>query len=385
MTRQVNRLRILIVIGTRPEAIKMAPVIQALQARPEAQVFICSTGQHREMLDQVLALFDIKPDYDLDVMRPNQTPTQAAARVLTALDPLLAELRPDWALVQGDTTTVMAAAIAAHYRQVRVGHVEAGLRTYDRRNPFPEEMNRVVADHVSDLHFAPTPAARDNLLREGIHADTICVTGNTVIDALLQVTERPLSAAANRWLKQTGLDRLASDKRLILVTAHRRENHGRPLRRICAALRQLAARSDIHIIYPVHRNPNVWGPVHEALQDTPGVTLVPPLDYATLAHLMKRSALILTDSGGIQEEAPSLGTPVLTLRETTERPEAVLAGAALVVGADTERIVRAATRLLDDAEAYAAMARAVNPYGDGRAGRRIAEALLRGNCDAFIP
>ncbi|MCP4421388.1 MAG: UDP-N-acetylglucosamine 2-epimerase (non-hydrolyzing) [Chloroflexi bacterium] len=384
-------IRILIIIGTRPEAIKMAPVIQLLQNDPQTEVHVCSTGQHRDMLDQVLDLFHIKPDIDLDVMRPNQTPTQVGARVLMALEPLLDDLRPDWMLVQGDTTTVMAASIAAHYRRVRVGHVEAGLRTYDRDNPFPEEMNRVISDHISDLHFAPTLSARDNLLREGIHSDTIHVTGNTVIDALLQIARRPLPVSVSDWFKQEGLDWLdgtdgANDKSLILATAHRRENHGEPLHQICAALRQIAeTRPDIYIVYPVHRNPNVWEPVHELLQDVPRITLVPPVDYATLVHLMKRSALILTDSGGIQEEAPSLGIPVLILRETTERPEAMQAGVAKIVGADTGQIVNEVNRLLDDAAAHDDMAQAVNPYGDGRAGQRIIDVLLRGKCEEFVP
>jgi UDP-N-acetylglucosamine 2-epimerase len=293
-----------------------------------------------------------------------------AARILLALEPVLRAWRPDWVLVQGDTTTVLAASICAHYNHVKVGHVEAGLRTFDRDNPFPEEMNRVATDHVGDLHFAPTAQARDNLLREGIAAERIAVTGNTVIDALLQVAGRDWTPPADDPL--AALDR---DKRTILVTAHRRENFGAPLSNICQALRRLAARRDVQVVYPVHLNPNVWQPVHKVLGQQPDVLLVPPVDYQRLVYLMKRSCLVLTDSGGIQEEAPSLGVPVLVLREVTERPEGVAAGTARVVGTDPERIVAVAGRLLDDEAAYALMAQAVNPYGDGQAARRIAEHL----------
>jgi UDP-N-acetylglucosamine 2-epimerase (non-hydrolysing) len=273
-------------------------------------------------------------------------------------------------LVQGDTTTVVAAALCAHYQRVRVGHVEAGLRSFDRANPFPEEMNRVLADHASDLHFAPTARARENLLREGIPAGGIHVTGNTVIDALLWVAGQPWTPPAGDPL--AGLD---PEKRLILVTAHRRENFGAPLQGICAALRTLAGRGDVQVVYPVHPNPQVWGPVHQALAGAAGVLLLPPVDYRRLVWLMHESALVLTDSGGIQEEAPSLGVPVLVLREVTERPEGVEAGTARVVGTDPERIAAEAGRLLDDAAAYRAMAQAVNPYGDGHAAERIAQIL----------
>ncbi len=365
-------IQVLVVVGTRPEAIKMAAVIHALRQHPDRiQVKVCATAQHREMLDQVLDLFGIVPEIDLDLMQPEQTPSQVAARVLTKLEPVLQAEQPDWVLVQGDTTTVMAAAICAHHNRVRVGHVEAGLRTFDRSCPFPEEMNRVVTDHVSDLHFAPTEWARQNLLREGIPDARIHVTGNTVIDALLQVAGRP-------WEPPEGdlLQRLDPRQRLILVTAHRRENLGAPLQGICTALRTLAARGDVQVIYPVHLNPNVHGPVHRALGDVPNVLLLPPVDYATLVWLLKRCALVLTDSGGIQEEAPALGKPVLVLRQVTERPEGVEAGTARVVGADAERIVFETNRLLDDEAAYQAMARAVNPYGDGHAAERIVAALV---------
>jgi UDP-N-acetylglucosamine 2-epimerase len=359
----------------------MAPVVRRLQANDQTDVTVCVTGQHREMLDQVLELFGIQPDVDLDLMQANQSLNGLTARVLLALDPVLADLQPDWLLVQGDTTTVMAAALAAHNRRIKVGHVEAGLRTYDRANPFPEEMNRVVADHVSDLHFAPTGRSRDALLREAISPDSVFVTGNTVIDALLWAGEQPLPQEALTRLADAGYQ---DGKETILVTAHRRENHGQPIRDICAALARLARdRPERQIVYPVHRNPNIEGPVHELLAGRPGIVLLPPVDYLTLAYLMQNSRLILTDSGGIQEEAPSLGKPVLVLREATERPEAVDAGAVRLVGTDADQIVRQAESLLSDSDAYAAMARAVNPYGDGRAAQRIVDVLVTGKCEEF--
>lgn len=376
------------IFGTRPEAIKMAPIVARLEAQKEQiQSIVCVTAQHRDMLDQVLDLFNIEPDHDLDLMRHNQTPTQVAARVLSALEPLLQEVRPDWILVQGDTTTVMAASIAAHYQHIQVAHVEAGLRTYDRNNPFPEEMNRVVADHVADLCFAPTVTARKNLAREGIDSEKIFVTGNSVIDALLQVADRKIPSQIHQWLVRQGLAENGSDKKnLILVTAHRRENHGQPIRDICRALRQIiAAHPELHIVYPVHRNPNIWQPVQERLGDTEGITLLPPVDYLTLVYLMKRSRLILTDSGGIQEEAPSLNVPVLVLRDTTERPEAVSVGAARVVGTQPQRIVETITRILEDKTLYQAMANAMNPYGDGLTSKRIVQILTTGSCDEFSP
>jgi UDP-N-acetylglucosamine 2-epimerase (non-hydrolysing) len=368
-------IKTLIIMGTRPEAIKMAPVVRELARRPgQFLVRVCATAQHREMLDQVLRIFDIVPDVDLALMQPGQTPTQVAARVFEKLEPVLLAERPDWVLVQGDTTTVLAAAIAAHYHRVRVGHVESGLRSYDRANPFPEEMNRTLADHASDLHFVPTDQARQNLLREGFRDATIRVTGNTVIDALLHVVARPFEP------NEDDLAMVRDDpRRVVLVTAHRRENFGAPLESICDALRTLAGRGDVRIVYPVHLNPNVWSPVHAALAGVPGVTLLAPVDYRTLVWLLQRSTLVLTDSGGIQEEAPSLGKPVLVLREVTERPEGVEAGTARVVGTDAARIVDEANRLLDDAAAYEAMARAVNPYGDGHAAARIADALMEWN------
>jgi UDP-N-acetylglucosamine 2-epimerase (non-hydrolysing) len=393
-------LKVLTILGTRPEAIKLAPVIRELERRSSSVIrrsSVCVTAQHREMLDQVLSLFDIVPDIDLDLMRDRQTPSQVAAQVLSRLEPVLLDEQPDWVLIQGDTTTVMAAAIAAYHLRIKVGHVEAGLRTHDRFNPFPEEMNRVIADHLSDLHFAPTERARQNLRREGILDACIHVTGNTVVDALLWAAKQPPTAQLRKLLQQLEMSRdgcefqvegsrLGSNHnlqpatcnlKLILVTAHRRESFGPPLRRVCSALRELVRRrDDVQVVYPVHLNPNVWGPVHELLGDVPCIRLLPPVDYLTLVHLMKHSTLILTDSGGIQEEAPSLGVPVLVLREVTERPEAVEVGAARVVGTDPERILAEAEWLLDDPVAHAAMARAVNPYGDGHAAERIVDALL---------
>lgn len=367
-------MRVLCVFGTRPEAIKMASVIKELRRHP-GQIIprVCVTAQHRQMLDQVLDTFEIEPDIDLDIMQDRQTPSQVAAQVLSRLEPTLRDEKPDWVLVQGDTTTVMAAAITAYHLRIRVGHVEAGLRTYDRFHPFPEEMNRVIADALSDLHFAPTQQARDNLLREGIPEGSIVVTGNTVIDALLDVAARPWEPEPDSPLRA-----IPVDKRLILVTAHRRESFGRPLQDICAALREIAQGrwDEVHIVYPVHRNPNVWEAVHALLGDVPSITLLPPLDYLSMVYLLKRCDLVLTDSGGIQEEAPSLGKPVLVLRRVTERPEAVEAGAAQMVGTDPDDILSETIRLLDDAQAYAAMARAVNPYGDGQAAERIVAALL---------
>ena len=366
--------RFLVVVGTRPEAIKMAPVIRELRGRlAHGATCVCSTGQHREMLDQALAAFDIVPDIDLAVMQPDQTLSSLSARVLERMDQVLVDQKPEWVLVQGDTTTVTMAAIAAQHRRVRVGHVEAGLRTHDRANPFPEEMNRVLADQMSDLCFAPTERARRNLLREGIADARIAVTGNTAIDALLSLDEARCIPPAGHPAAQ-----VPSGADLILVTAHRRENHDAPLRSICEALARLACerRPGLHIVYPVHRSPHVWEPVHARLHDVPGITLLPPVEYPTLVYLMRRSRLILTDSGGIQEEAPSLRRPVLVLRDVTERPEAVEAGAARVVGTDTDAIVAAVAALLDEPDAYAAMTAAENPFGDGLAARHIVDRLL---------
>lgn len=351
----------------------MAPVVRALRGRPEAVVSrVCVTAQHRHMLDQVLDLFGLAPDYDLDLMQAGQTPVGVIRRVLERLEPVLEAERPDWVLVQGDTTTVMAASLLAFHHRVRVGHVEAGLRTGDKHQPFPEEINRKVTDVVADLHFAPTETARQNLLREAVPAAQIHVTGNTVIDALQQVAAQPYDWAAGPL---AGLPR---DRRLVLVTAHRRENFGAPFLEICAALRYLAERyaGDAHFVYPVHRNPNVHEVAQRELAGLPNLTLLPPLDYLPLVQLLKRCTLALTDSGGIQEEAPGLGVPVLVLRHATERPEAVEAGTARLVGPVRDAIVRETARLLDDPVEHARMARAINPYGDGRAAERIVAALL---------
>lgn len=393
---QTPAIKVLCIFGTRPEAIKMAPVILELHKRPEVECKVCVTAQHRQMLDQVLRLFGITPDYDLNVMEDNQTPTQVAAAVLSRLEPVLQEEKPDWVLVQGDTTTVAAASLAAFYARVKVGHVEAGLRTHDKWQPFPEEINRRVAGVIADLHFAPTERARQNLLCEGVSDERIVVTGNPVIDALHWVAKQPPTAELLTLLQRLGItedggervkeksgrdcERLrTSAPLLILVTAHRRENFGRPLENICLALRDIARQYNgrAHIVYPVHLNPNIWEPVHRLLGDVPGITLTPPLDYLSLVHLMKHSYLVLTDSGGIQEEAPGLGVPVLVLREVTERPEAVEAGTVRVVGTDRERIVAEVIRLVEDPIAYQQMARAVNPYGDGHAAERIVDALMR--------
>ena len=361
------RRRILVAIGTRPEAIKMAPLVLALRAEPWAEVRILATAQHRQMLDQVLEAFGLEPDVDLDIMRPNQALPELTARLLLQLDEVLASEAPDAILAQGDTTTVLAVALAAFYRRIPLGHVEAGLRTGDLANPFPEEMNRVVAGRLARWHFAPTAQARDNLLAEGFDPATVHVTGNTVIDALLQVAGRepPLPVA------------VPAGKRLVLVTAHRRENFGAPFREVCLAIRDLAdAHPDIHVLYPVHPNPNVEAPARELLSGHPSITLCAPLDYLPFVAAMQRATLVLTDSGGVQEEAPALGKPVLVMRRETERPEAVTEGVVQLVGPDREAIVAAASRLLSDPAAYAAMARGTSPYGDGHAAGRIA-AILR--------
>jgi UDP-N-acetylglucosamine 2-epimerase (non-hydrolysing) len=365
-------LRVLTVFGTRPEAVKLAPVIQELRRHPRAIAsHVCVTAQHRDMLDQVLRVFGIAPDHDLDVMQDNQTPTQVASAVLSRLEPVLETEQPDWVLVQGDTTTVAAAALAAFYAHARVGHVEAGLRTGDRWQPFPEEINRRVAGAIADRHFAPTERSRDNLLRENVPPERVIVTGNPGIDALRWITAQPESAEIPSLMN-------APDARTILVTAHRRENFGEPLRNICLALRDLAERyaGSVRIIYPVHRNPSVWGPVHEILGDAPFITLCPPLDYLPNVQLMKRSYLVITDSGGIQEEAAGLAIPALVLRDVTERPEGVETGALRIVGTDRERILTEAARLLDDRAEYQRMAGARNPFGDGHAAERIVASLL---------
>ncbi len=367
-------LRILSVFGTRPEAVKMAPVVQELNRTPGVESLVCVTAQHREMLDQVLVLFDIQPDVDLDLMRADQSLAELSASIFRDLDPVLSDLKPDWVLVQGDTTTVAIASLLAYFHRIRVGHVEAGLRTHNKWQPFPEEINRRVAGVAADLHFAPTEWARQNLLREGVPDSTIALTGNPVIDALLVVAKQPQPASVAHIIRQSGIR--DGGQRLVLVTAHRRENFGQPLENICAALKELAERGDVEIIYPVHLNPNVQEPVKRLLGNVPHVTLLPPLDYLPMVHLIKQSALVLTDSGGIQEEAPTFGIPVLVLREVTERPEGVKAGVLKLVGTNRRLIVSTANRLLDNAGAYAKMAKAVNPFGDGKAAGRIVKSLV---------
>ncbi|WJD64038.1 non-hydrolyzing UDP-N-acetylglucosamine 2-epimerase [Pseudomonas kurunegalensis] len=359
-------MKVICTVGTRPEAIKMAPVILELKKQPWAQVRVLATAQHREMLDQVMAFFDIVPDIDLNIMKPNQNLTELTARLLVELDKVLIEEQPDVVLAQGDTTTVFAMALACFYRRIPFGHVEAGLRTWDIQNPFPEEANRVLAGRLTRWHFAPTESSKDNLLREGIAAADITVTGNTVIDALLMTAEKDL---------EIGVD-IDESKRLVLVTSHRRENFGEPIRNICSALKTLAERNtDIQILYPVHPNPNVHDVAHAMLAGIDNIILCKPLDYAPFIAAMKRACLIISDSGGVQEEAPALGIPVLVLREETERPEAVEMGVVKLVGQSRERILNEAQNLLDDANAYKAMARGVSPYGDGKGAIRIVAVL----------
>lgn len=368
-------LKVLSVFGTRPEAIKMAPVVKALASSGEVDARVCVTGQHREMLDQVLSLFGITPDYDLAIMKRGQTLGDVTSAVLAGLDGVLADFSPDIVLVHGDTTTTLAASLGAYYRQIPVAHVEAGLRTGNIYSPWPEEINRRVAGVVAELHFAPTATSGANLRREGVAEERIHVTGNTVIDALHNVValiEGDPALAAELALKFG----LAPGKRVVLVTGHRRESFGDGFERICEALVRLSERPDIEIVYPVHLNPNVKGPVERLLGTRDTIRLVEPQDYLPFVYLMSRAELIITDSGGVQEEAPSLGKPVLVMRDTTERPEAVDAGTVKLVGTDVETIVEVASNLLDDPEAYQVMCRAHNPYGDGMAAGRILKTLL---------
>lgn len=367
-------MRVLTVFGTRPEAIKMAPVVKALAAAEQIEARVCVTAQHREMLDQVLDLFRIVPDYDLNLMKPGQDLTDITANVLHGLKPVLAEFAPDLVLVHGDTTTTLAASLAAYYQRIPVGHVEAGLRTGNILSPWPEEVNRRVAGAITRLHFAPTERSRQNLLAESVPAEHIHVTGNTVIDALQEVAAR---IESDPVLAGDLAQRLPFDtaRRMILVTGHRRESFGGGFERICGALRRIAQRPEVDIVYPVHLNPNVKGPVKALLSDLPNVHLIEPQDYLPFVYLMHRSTLILTDSGGVQEEAPSLGKPVLVMRDTTERPEAVDAGTVRLVGTDEDLIVSSVDELLDNQAAYDAMSFAHNPYGDGLAAQRIIECV----------
>lgn len=368
----MNPLKVLFVFGTRPEAVKLCPLVLAMRARPEFRVRVCVTAQHREMLDAMLERFGVEADDDLDVMEPNQPLSLLTARILERLDAVLVRESPDLVLVQGDTTTTMAGALAAFYRRIPVGHVEAGLRTGDLEQPFPEEANRVLAGRLATLHFAPTPRAAENLRREGVREDRIFITGNTGIDALLYTRERLERA---EWPGYAA-DVPREGRKLVLMTAHRRESFGEGFLRICEGVRRIAARGDAEIVYPVHPNPNVRGVVERELGGVERVHLIEPLDYVPFVDLMRRADILLTDSGGVQEEGPSFGKPVLVMRDKTERQEAVEAGAAILVGTDPERIAREAGRLLDSDAAREPFTRVRNPFGDGRASLRIIDAIL---------
>lgn len=369
-----HKVKILSVFGTRPEAVKMAPIVKQLAQTAGIESRVCVTAQHRQMLDQVLSLFEIKTDYDLDLMRENQSLALLSAAIFTNLDPVFTDFKPDWVLAQGDTTTVAITSLLAYYHRIKFGHVEAGLRTHDKWQPFPEEINRRIAGVTADMHFAPTEWSKQNLLREGVDESIIKVTGNTVIDALQYVSKQPepqeITQLIARLLPGNDMNKL------VLVTAHRRENFGQSMEGICRALIELAGRGDVEIVYPVHLNPNVQEPVNRLLKGVEHITLLPPLDYLPLVHLMKHATLILTDSGGIQEEAPAFGIPTLVLRDVTERPEGVEAGTLKLVGTETSSIVQEAKRLLEDESAYAEMSRASNPYGDGHAAEKIVQALF---------
>lgn len=364
-------IKVLTIFGTRPEAVKLAPVILKLQETSGFESVTCVTAQHRELLDQVNQLFGITPDFDLDLMQENQDLSALTARVFSLLPPVLKQVEPDWILVQGDTTTVMSAALTAFYERIKIGHVEAGLRTFNKWHPFPEEINRKVAGVVADLHFAPTGQARENLLAEGVPTSKVVVTGNTIIDALQMVAKQPFDLSASP------LADIPFERRVVLVTAHRRENFGAPLESICRAIKTLADDPELglHFVYPVHPNPNVVNTVEQMLGGHPGVSLLPPADYRSLIYLMANAELVLTDSGGLQEEAPALKVPVFVLREVTERPEGVEAGVSRLVGTDEAEIIQAVREILSDQKKYDLMASAENPYGDGHAAERIIERL----------
>ncbi|MEZ0470924.1 non-hydrolyzing UDP-N-acetylglucosamine 2-epimerase [Luteimonas salinilitoris] len=367
-----NKKKVMVVFGTRPEAIKMAPLVHALQAHPTLEPQVVVTAQHRQMLDQVLEIFGITPAADLDLMQPGQTLPDITARIIQKMTPVLAELQPDMVLVHGDTSTTLSTALAAFYARIPIGHVEAGLRTGNMQAPWPEEMNRRLTAPLTTVHFAPTHRSQDNLLREGIAAEAIHVTGNTVIDALLQMDQRLKSDGDLRASMQARFPFLDPDKRLLLVTGHRRENFGEGFERICKALARISERGDLQVVYPVHLNPNVQTPVRKYLSGAGNVHLIEPQDYLPFVYLMQQSHVIVTDSGGVQEEAPALGKPVLVMRKTTERPEAVEAGTVRLVGTDIELICSEINALVDDGDAYSRMSKAHNPYGDGRASGRIA-------------
>lgn len=370
------QIKNLIIFGTRPEAIKMAPLVKEFLSDTRFETKVCVTAQHREMLDQVLNFFDIKPDYDLNLMKPGQNLYGLTADIITGLQPVLEEFQPDYVYVHGDTTTTMGASIASFYAGAKICHVEAGLRTFNKKSPFPEEINRTITGHVADYHFAPTQTSYDNLIRENILAKTILITGNTVIDALLE------SVAKVDTLENEEIENLKSQidttKRLILVTGHRRENHGQGFIDICSALKEIGESvDDVQIIYPVHLNPKVQEPVYEILGDSDFIKLIAPLAYPAFVWLMNKCHLVITDSGGVQEEAPSLGKPVLVMRNTTERPEAVEAGTVVLVGTDQGKIVKETLNLLHNDELYQKMSKLHNPYGDGHASKRIVEFISR--------
>jgi UDP-N-acetylglucosamine 2-epimerase (non-hydrolysing) len=371
-----KKIRLLNIIGTRPEAVKMCPVIQVAKNHPKIEPYLCVTAQHRQMLDQVLNAFNITPDFDLNLMQPDQSLAQITASILNHLDPILTKLNPDWILVQGDTTTVMTAALLSFYNRIKIGHVEAGLRTGDKWQPFPEEINRKIAGVVADLHLAPTEGARQNLLKEGVEDWRIYVTGNPAIDALRIITSHPAPETVQELFDQHNIGK--DDKKLILVTAHRRENFGQPIIDICTALKTIAERyrGQVHLLYPVHLNPKIQEPVYRLLDGVNNITLLPPLDYLPMAHLLKAAYLVLTDSGGIQEEAAGLHKPTLVMREVTERPEGVEAGVLKLVGTDPEKIITHVVELLENKTIYQQMSQSKNPFGDGFAAEKIIESLI---------
>lgn len=378
-------LKVMTIFGTRPEAVKLAPVIKKLEEyKEDFESIICVTAQHRQMLDQVLELFDIKPHYDLNIMKPNQSLFELTSNVLLNIQPILEKEKPDIILVQGDTTTVFVASLAAFYLKIKIGHVEAGLRTFNKYSPFPEEINRKITTCMADLHFAPTQTSKDNLLKENTEEKDIFITGNTVIDALFLTIEKLKNDELNNTFseKVKGISELInkinpkSDKKVILLTGHRRENFGQGFENICHGVKEIANNTDVEIIYPVHLNPNVREPVMRIIGGIKNIHLIEPLDYEPFVYLMSKSHIILTDSGGVQEEAPSLGKPVLVMRDTTERPEAVIAGTVKLVGTDKDLLVKETNKLLHDKNAYDSMSMAHNPYGDGKASQRIIDALL---------
>lgn len=368
-------MKVLTIFGTRPEAVKMAPVVYQLKNTPDIETIVCVTAQHRELLDQVLEVFEIHPDFDLDLMKPNQTLSESAANILTSLSKVVEDVKPDWILAQGDTTTVMCASLVSYYHKIHFGHVEAGLRTRNKWEPFPEEINRRIAGVTADLHFAPTAHSRQNLLKEGIEDWRIALTGNTVIDALNIIREQPAPQQAQQIIAEA---RGVKQKKVILMTAHRRENFGQPMKDIFTAVAKLAKQfeDDITIVYTVHLNPNVHDLAHQMLGGIPNIHLLPPLPYLTLVHVQKEAYLVLTDSGGIQEEATALRIPTLVLRDVTERPEGVEAGVLMLVGSDQQKILERATHLLTNPEEYAKHAQAGNPFGDGNAAEKLVAALI---------